>query len=43
MAAAGNHSLALKTDGSLWAWGYNGYGQVGDGSMENRLTPIRIE
>ncbi len=23
------HTCAVKTDGSLWCWGYNGYGQVG--------------
>jgi hypothetical protein len=34
--------LAVKTDGSLWAWGYNGYGQIGDGTKEDRLSPIKI-
>ncbi len=29
VAAGGNHTIALKKDGSLWAWGHNGYGQVG--------------
>jgi len=23
------HTVALKTDGTLWAWGENGYGQLG--------------
>jgi alpha-tubulin suppressor-like RCC1 family protein len=33
-AAPGSlHSLAVKTDGSLWGWGYNGYGQVGKGTI----------
>ena len=27
----GNHTVALQTDGSLWAWGYNAYGQLGNG------------
>jgi hypothetical protein len=29
-------------DGSLWAWGYNGYGQLGDGSTNNRHSPVYI-
>jgi alpha-tubulin suppressor-like RCC1 family protein len=36
------HSVALKTDGSLWAWGQNNCGQVGDGSTNNNFTPTRI-
>ncbi len=31
---AGNyHSLALQADGTLWAWGYNNYGQLGNGTL----------
>jgi alpha-tubulin suppressor-like RCC1 family protein len=36
------HSLFLKTDGTLWASGYNQYGQLGDGAFEDRATPVRI-
>jgi alpha-tubulin suppressor-like RCC1 family protein len=42
--AAGNyHSLALKVDGSLWAWGYNYFGQLGNGTSSNgdNPTPMR--
>ncbi len=42
LAAGGFHSLAIKTDGSLWAWGANGAGQLGDGTTTGRLTPIQI-
>jgi hypothetical protein len=39
------HNLALKADGSLWGWGANDYGQVGDGTTNDfqpeitRITP----
>ena len=32
-----------KTDGTLWAWGYNGYGQIGEGAGGvNQSSPIQI-
>jgi alpha-tubulin suppressor-like RCC1 family protein len=40
--AAGFHSLALQIDSSLWAWGYNISGQVGDGTTTNRLRPVPV-
>ena len=37
------HSLAIKTDGSLWAWGRNLYsGNLGDGTTINRSSPVQI-
>ena len=33
------HSLALKADGTLWGWGANGYGQLGDGTTIDRALP----
>jgi alpha-tubulin suppressor-like RCC1 family protein len=35
------HSVAIAKDGSLWAWGWN-HGQIGDGTLTNRFTPIQI-
>ncbi|MCT6838424.1 MAG: chromosome condensation regulator RCC1, partial [Bifidobacteriales bacterium] len=41
--AAGDHSsLAIGSDGSLYAWGNNARGQLGDGTTENKLTPVKV-
>ncbi|WP_049818895.1 RCC1 domain-containing protein [Geotalea uraniireducens] len=37
-----DHTVALKSDGSLWAWGQNNYGQVGDGTNIDKESPVRI-
>jgi alpha-tubulin suppressor-like RCC1 family protein len=42
IAAGGFHSLALKTDGTVWAWGKNNMGQVGDNSTLNRNAPNKV-
>jgi alpha-tubulin suppressor-like RCC1 family protein len=42
IAAGAFHTLGIKTDGTLWAWGWNGYGQLGDGSTLQRNTPVQI-
>ncbi len=39
---SGRHTLAIKKDGSLWAWGNNSLGQLGDGTTETRDTPVKI-
>ncbi len=39
IAAGYGHCLALKSDGTVWAWGYNGYGQVGNGTLSN-ISPL---
>ena len=36
------HIVARKTDGTLWAWGYNAHGQLGDDSSTNRIVPTQI-
>ena len=38
----GGSSAAIKTDGSLWAWGSNESGGVGNGAEEDQLTPVKI-
>jgi alpha-tubulin suppressor-like RCC1 family protein len=43
VAAGYGHSLALKRDGTVWAWGHNGGGQLGDGTSGNvRPTPVQV-
>lgn len=42
LAAGGSHSLALDQDGAVWGWGANGRGEVGDGHLGRRLTPVRV-
>lgn len=37
-----NHVLALKGDGTVWAWGYNAYGQLGDGTNNSGTTPVQV-
>lgn len=39
----GSHSLALKSDGTVWAWGRNTSGQLGDGTLVSRYTPVRAQ
>jgi len=38
----GSHSLALAKDGAVYAWGYNGNGQLGLNDYANRTTPARV-
>jgi alpha-tubulin suppressor-like RCC1 family protein len=42
MTAGEASSLAIKHDGSLWAWGDNRYGQLGDGTFSSSYAPKRI-
>jgi alpha-tubulin suppressor-like RCC1 family protein len=41
-AAGYNHSLAVKLDGTVWAWGDNSVGELGDGTTTDRHTPVRV-
>jgi len=40
--AGGRTSASIKTDGTLWTWGYNLFGEAGDNSGVNRSSPVQI-
>ncbi|MBI4637138.1 MAG: hypothetical protein HY727_12380 [Candidatus Rokubacteria bacterium] len=42
LAAGGTHSLALTADGTVWGWGRNTDGQLGDGTNVNREVPVKL-
>lgn len=42
VAAGDDYTVVIKDDGSLWAWGSNGAGQLGDGTTTQRVLPQRI-
>ena len=43
MVACGNSTtFAVKNDGTLWAWGANGAGQLGDGTTTRRYSPVQV-
>lgn len=42
IAVGGSHTVYIKSDGTLWAVGWNIFGQLGDGTNEDRLVPTRI-
>lgn len=42
VAAGVSHSLALKSDGTIWTWGENSSGQLGDGTETLRATPVQV-
>jgi alpha-tubulin suppressor-like RCC1 family protein len=42
IAAGYYHSLAIKEDGSVWAWGYNGHGELGDGTTKHKRSPVQV-
>jgi len=42
MAAATNHAVAIKHDGSLWTWGHNGYGELGQNDVKHRSSRVQV-
>ena len=43
ISAGSWNALAIDTDGNTWTWGYNGYGQLGDGSTSDKYKPQTVQ
>jgi alpha-tubulin suppressor-like RCC1 family protein len=41
VSAGGDYTCAVKTDHSLWCWGDNGHGELGDGTTTDSAVPVR--
>ena len=42
LQSGASHSVALKEDGTVWTWGSNSLGQLGDGTFEDRSDPVQV-
>lgn len=42
IACGDNHILALQDDGTVWAWGVNTYGQIGNGTSKTVTEPLKV-
>ncbi|MCL1865424.1 MAG: hypothetical protein FWF73_06390 [Spirochaetes bacterium] len=42
ISAGYSHTVTVKDDGTVWAWGRNNEGQLGDGTKTSTSTPIRV-
>ena len=43
VAVGYHHAAAIKTDGTLWAWGHNGYGSIGDNTTAAKSSPVSLQ
>jgi len=43
LGEAGISPVALKNDGTVVAWGFGAFGQMGDGTTNNELTPVQVK
>jgi alpha-tubulin suppressor-like RCC1 family protein len=42
LAAGYYHTVIIKSDGRLWSWGWNVYGQLGDETNIDKCTPVQV-
>jgi alpha-tubulin suppressor-like RCC1 family protein len=42
ISAGTNHSVAVRTTGTAWAWGLNSYGRLGDNTTVNKSSPVSV-
>ena len=42
VSAGSSHAIALKTDNTVWAWGLNNYGQLGDNTTISKSSPVQV-
>jgi len=42
VSAGGSHTVGIKSDNTVFAWGYNIYGQLGDSSVVSRSAPVQV-
>jgi alpha-tubulin suppressor-like RCC1 family protein len=43
LSATRQHACAIRADETLWCWGHNGTGQLGDGSLVDRPEPVQVQ
>ncbi len=42
VAVGGGHTIALRRNGTVWTWGVNTWGQLGDGTTDTRSAPVQV-
>jgi alpha-tubulin suppressor-like RCC1 family protein len=42
VSAGDRHNLGIRANGTAWAWGYNLYGRLGDGTTVSKSSPVSV-
>jgi alpha-tubulin suppressor-like RCC1 family protein len=42
ISAGESHNMALRSDGTVWEWGWNAFGQLGNGTTNDAYTPVQV-